>query len=132
MRLLVIDDDLILLRSLRDVLEHDGHVVQASPDPAAGVAAFEDASAQGARFDAVITDLGMPGLDGRRVAAAIKRVSPATPVILLTGWGERLRAEEEMPDHVDRILSKPPKLAEIREALAHCCGEDIPANEARA
>ena len=68
-------------------------------------------------FDAVITDLGMPYVDGRKVAAAVKAESPQTPVILLTGWGRRLIAENDTPPHVDRILSKPPKLAALRAAL---------------
>jgi hypothetical protein len=46
--------------------------------------------------------------------------------------GERLRAEEEIPADVDQLLSKPPKLSDIRAALALACGEDIPANSARA
>lgn len=124
LRLLIVDDDPILLRSLLDVLESDGHLVTAVADGAAGVAAFEAGHRQGKRLDAVITDLGMPGLDCRRVASAIKQRSSSTPVILLTGWGERLRAEEETPPHVDCILSKPPKLRELCEALAHWCGAD--------
>ena len=63
----------------------------------------------------------MPYVDGRRVAAAVKAASPATPVILLTGWGQRLVAEGDIPPHVDRVLAKPPKLREVREALAHLC-----------
>ena len=69
----------------------------------------------------VITDLGMPYMDGRKVASAVKAASPTTPVILLTGWGQRLVAEAEVPPHVDRVLSKPPKLRELREALAEFC-----------
>jgi CheY-like chemotaxis protein len=56
-------------------------------------------------------------VDGRKVAASIKAASPNTPVILLTGWGKRLLAENDVPAHVDRVLSKPPRLIEIREAL---------------
>ena len=37
---------------------------------------------------------------------------------MLTGWGQRLVAEDDMPPHVDRVLSKPPKLRELRAALA--------------
>jgi signal transduction histidine kinase/ActR/RegA family two-component response regulator len=132
LRLLIIDDDPILLRSLRDVLEQDGQFVTAAADGASGIAAFEAAHAQGRGFDAVITDLGMPGLDGRRVAHAIKQTSPPTPVLLLTGWGERLRAEEETIPNVDQILSKPPKLSEVRGALALACGEEVAVNTARA
>jgi CheY-like chemotaxis protein len=57
-------------------------------------------------------------LDGRRVAAAVKTSSAATPVILLTGWGQRLVDENEIPMNVDRVLNKPPKLRELRAALA--------------
>jgi CheY-like chemotaxis protein len=69
-------------------------------------------------FGAVITDLGMPHVDGRKVASAVKMLSPATPVILLTGWGHKLIAEGDIPPNVDQVLNKPPKLRELREALA--------------
>ena len=48
---------------------------------------FAAATQRGAAFDIVVTDLGMPYVDGRQVAAAVKAASAATPVILLTGWG---------------------------------------------
>jgi len=60
----------------------------------------------------------MPHVDGRRVAAAIKAASPTTPVIMLTGWGQRLMDDHEMPQDVDRVLNKPPTLAELRKALS--------------
>jgi hypothetical protein len=40
------------------------------------------------------------------------------PVILLTGWGQRLMAAKDIPPHVDKLLSKPPRLHELRAALA--------------
>ena len=53
------------------------------------------------------------------VARAIKTMSVKTPVILLTGWGRRMSgSESDMPANVDRTLDKPPKLVELREALA--------------
>ena len=39
-------------------------------------------------------------------------------MILLTGWGQRLVADGDVPAHVDRVLSKPPRLREVRAALA--------------
>jgi hypothetical protein len=39
-------------------------------------------------------------------------------VILLTGWGKRLLAENDIPPHVDRVLSKPPRVPEVRAVLA--------------
>jgi signal transduction histidine kinase/CheY-like chemotaxis protein len=115
--LLVIDDDPILLQTLRNILENDGHAVTVATGGADGIAAFRDAMRNGKSIAAVITDLGMPNIDGRRVAAAIKAESPETPIILLTGWGQRLIDDDDAPAHVDRVLSKPPKLRDLRQAL---------------
>jgi CheY-like chemotaxis protein len=118
LRLLIVDDDPLLLKSLRDTLEGDGHVVVAANGGQEGIELFGAAVQRGEAFAAVITDLGMPYVDGRRVAMAIKAAAPGTPVILLTGWGQRLEAEGEVPLHVDRVLSKPPKLRDLRATLA--------------
>jgi CheY-like chemotaxis protein len=115
--LLVIDDDPLLLRSLQDILENDGHLVTCADGGKAGIAEFESAVADGRQFSLVMTDLGMPHVDGRAVAARIKALSPHTPVLLLTGWGQRLVANQEIPPFVDRVLSKPPKLIDLRTAL---------------
>ena len=118
LRILVIDDDPMLIKSMRDFLEQDGHRVAVAEGGQKGIDTFTAALAQGTPFSIVITDLGMPYVDGRKVAASIKAASARTPVILLTGWGRRLLAENDIPAHVDRVLSKPPKLAEVRTALA--------------
>ena len=118
MRILIVDDDPIIIESLRETLRGDAHRVTAADGGQAGIDAFEAARANGEAFELVITDLGMPYVDGRRVAAAIKAASPNTPVVLLTGWGQRLMAENEVPPHVDRVLNKPPRLKELRAALA--------------
>jgi len=118
LRLLLVDDDPLIIKTVQEVLESEGHTVVTADGGENGINAFLAARVRGARFDAVITDLGMPYVDGRRVAAAIKGASPQTPVIMLTGWGRRMVAENEIPPHVDRVLSKPPKLNELRVALA--------------
>jgi CheY-like chemotaxis protein len=117
LRVLIIDDDPLLLRSVRDALEGEGHTVEAAGGGQAGIDAFAAAMRRGAPFDFVLTDLGMPHVDGRKVAAAVKAASPKTPVVLLTGWGHRLLATHDVPPHVDRVISKPPKLSELRQAL---------------
>ena len=116
--ILVIDDDPLVLRSLRETLHADGHTVTTADGGQAGIDAFRAAQAQGAPFPVVITDLGMPYVDGRKVSNAIKTAAPQTVVLLLTGWGQRLVTDGDVPPHVDRVLSKPPKLRELREALA--------------
>jgi PAS domain S-box-containing protein len=118
LRILLVDDDPLLLKSLCDTLELDGHVVVIANGGQAGIDTFRSARPPAEAFDVVITDLGMPYVDGRKVASAIKESDDATPVILLTGWGQRLVADGEVPAHVDRVLSKPPKLREVRAALA--------------
>jgi hypothetical protein len=39
------------------------------------------------------------------------------PVVLLTGWGQRLVAEDDVPAHVDQLVAKPPRLPVLRKAL---------------
>ncbi|HEU5135717.1 MAG TPA: ATP-binding protein [Steroidobacteraceae bacterium] len=117
LRILVIDDDPVLIRSLREVLEADGHAIETALGGEGGIAAFAAARDAGHEFEVVITDLGMPRMDGRKVAAAIRQSSPATPIILLTGWGQRLLDEASLPANIDRVLSKPPRLNQLRAAL---------------
>jgi len=126
LRILSVDDDPLLIKSLRDALEADGHAVVTANGGQEGIDAFRQAEERDERFAVVITDLGMPYVDGRKVASAIKSDSPSTPVILLTGWGQRLIAEGDVPPHVDRVLNKPPKLKELRAALAELAGTATP------
>jgi signal transduction histidine kinase/ActR/RegA family two-component response regulator/PAS domain-containing protein len=125
--ILLIDDDPNVLKALAESLGLDGHTLLTAGNGERGIAMFRAAHRErGANaISAVITDLGMPGMDGRQVAAAIKAESPRTPVILLTGWGERLIAEGSAPMHVDRVLSKPPRLTLLRQALSELLGAPV-------
>ncbi|HEY8507237.1 MAG TPA: ATP-binding protein, partial [Steroidobacteraceae bacterium] len=118
LRILIIDDDPLLLQSVRDSLESDGHLVAVADGGQAGIDQFLAARKRNEPFAVVVTDLGMPYVDGRKVAATLRAASPETPIIMLTGWGQRLLTEKEIPAHVDRVLAKPPKLRELRAALA--------------
>jgi PAS domain S-box-containing protein len=118
LHILLVDDDPLVLEACRNVLEKDGHTIVTAEGGAAGIESFRQHHKSAKAFDLVITDLGMPNVDGRQVAAAIKAVEPHRPVILMTGWGHRLRAEDEKPEFVDRVLGKPPKLQELRTALS--------------
>jgi PAS domain S-box-containing protein len=120
-RILIVDDDPLILSSLLDALAADGHLVVSANGGQEGIDAFRVAHESEEPFAVVITDLGMPYIDGRQVAGAVKNISPSTPVILFTGWGQRLVADGDIPPHVDRVLSKPPKLRQLREALSSVC-----------
>ena len=126
LRLLVVDDDPLVTQTLYEVLRADGHRPVAADGGQEGIDAFTAALRSAEPFDLVMTDLGMPYVDGRAVAAAIKRLSPQTPIVMLTGWGQRLLLEQDVPPYVDRLIGKPPKLAELRRALAELSQQAAP------
>jgi CheY-like chemotaxis protein len=125
MRILIVDDDPVVIHSLRHTLEGDGHIVNAASDGGEGIELFTTSLTNEEPFAVVITDLGMPYVDGRKVAASVKALSPTTPVILLTGWGQRLVIEGDVPPEVNCVLTKPPKLRELRQALAECFQQPV-------
>jgi signal transduction histidine kinase/ActR/RegA family two-component response regulator/HAMP domain-containing protein len=117
MQILCIDDESLLRELLKEILERDGHEVVLSDNGQSGLDEFRIASERNRPFDLVITDLGMPYLDGRQVAKTIKLESPRTPVLMLTGWGAFMKEDGSGPVEVDGILSKPPRSREIRDML---------------
>jgi CheY-like chemotaxis protein len=125
LRVLVIDDDPSLVESLRSSLVDEGHKVTAANGGQAGIEAFRAAFASRMPYDIVITDLAMPDVDGRQVVASLRATSPATPIVLLTGWRHQLADRIEPPLHVDRLLGKPPRIRELRAALAELTGRRV-------
>jgi len=115
LHILCIDDEPLQCEMVKELLERDGHRVQTADNGESGVTAFRTAIGRQQPFDIVITDLGMPYVDGREVARIIKQGSPHTPVIMLTGWGEFMSDDETDLDDFDEILNKPPRLGTIRE-----------------
>ena len=124
LRILVVDDDVGLVESLNSILREDGHEVTVAGGGQAGIDAFRARQRTTEPFQVVITDLGMPYVDGRQVAHAVRMTAPQTPIILLTGWGQLSTAENEISADVDRMLSKPPRLRELRMALAELTSGD--------
>jgi CheY-like chemotaxis protein len=118
LQILCIDDEPLLRELIKEILERDGHTVEVSDSGQSGLDEFRLALERGRPFDVVITDLGMPYLDGRQVAKTIKQESPATPVIMLTGWGAFMKEDGNAPEQVDGIISKPPRSRELREMLS--------------
>ena len=121
LRILIVDDDRLILEALRVALEPDGHALTTVDDGNAAIDALLAADATGEPFDVVITDLLVPNVGGYTVAATVKRIRPDTPVVLLTGQGESLQ-KDRLQAYVDRVLSKPPRLSELRAALKELVG----------
>jgi CheY-like chemotaxis protein len=120
LRVLLVDDDPIVLEVMQFALLQEGHSVVSANGGKEAVTAFEEAFGKSEPINVVITDLGMPNMNGLEVAKAVKAISQSTPVILLSGWGRRMDANDEASSNLDFILCKPPRMPELRAALQGC------------
>lgn len=121
LNLLLVDDDPNVLAAMSAILEMSGHQIHTAGSGALAAQLFNETARKGKAFDAVITDLGMPEMDGKELAEMIKSLSPATPVLMLTGWGKQMSLSQEEVPQVDMIMAKPPKPAELEMALRKLC-----------
>jgi len=110
--ILVIDDDDRVRTLLRDILLSGGHRVIEASNGASGIKSLEEG-----RFDMVLTDLGMPIMNGWEVAKWVKSKKPHIPVALITGWGTDLDEEKIEESGVDLIIGKPFQVREVLEAI---------------
>jgi CheY-like chemotaxis protein len=99
---LVLEDEEAVREMLVETLTRAGHDVHAASDGAAGLARIE-----GGSFDVVLIDLALPQLSGLAIARSVKRLSPRTAVILITGWGHLLDPARLRDHGVDLMLVKP-------------------------
>lgn len=117
LHILIVDDEPLLRLALNETLSSAGHRVEIADGGQKGLEEFQRGLDLDDPYDIVITDLGMPYVDGRKVTRQVKSISPTTPVILLTGWGSRMQAEGNIPLEVDYVLGKPPTLEQLQRAL---------------
>ena len=117
LNLLCIDDDEPIRKLLEDCLTHFDHRVTTATDGKQGLELFRAAQLRNESFAAVITDLGMPKMDGHQLARAIKAESPGTPIIMMTGWGTMIKEDGITMPEVDALLGKPPQIQELNELL---------------
>jgi signal transduction histidine kinase/ActR/RegA family two-component response regulator len=117
LKVLCIDDDEPIRQLLEDCLTHFDHRVTTASDGKHGLELFRAASVQNEAFEAVITDLGMPKMDGHQLARAIKAESPLTPIIMMTGWGAMIKEDGIAMPEVDALLGKPPQIQELNDLL---------------
>jgi CheY-like chemotaxis protein len=109
LRILVVDDEPSVGNTVKMLLQLDGHEVEAAYNSLDALAMFEPG-----RFDLVITDFAMPGMNGHQLAAAIKAGAPEQPIVMVTGHAGTLLPS---PD-VDFVVGKPFQLEHLREAIA--------------
>jgi CheY-like chemotaxis protein len=113
--ILVIDDDERVRTLLKHILVFGGHQVIEASDGILGMKYLEEG-----QFDMVLTDLGMPVMNGWEVAKWVKSKAPQLPVGLITGWGKDLEEEKIKESGVDLIIGKPFQVSEVLEAVNHC------------
>jgi CheY-like chemotaxis protein len=117
---LVVDDHAEMAERLAEMIEFAGFRASVSTSGKGGIAAFREAQAAGSPFAVVVTDFSMADADGLAVAAAVKGESPATPVVLLTGY--LVGDNHQLPRNVDAILTKPPSVKDLRSTLTRMTG----------
>ena len=110
--ILVADDERHLRTALFTALTRLGHAVELAENLQEAVNKF-----QGQKFDLVISDLKMPAMDGLGLLKTIKKISPATPVILMTAYGSVETAVEAMREGAQDFILKPFPAGVIEEAV---------------
>jgi CheY-like chemotaxis protein len=112
-RILVIDDDPVVGKSFDRVLAPKGYAVIAAMD---GAEALERLA--GEQYDAVYTDIKMPGMDGLEVARRIKAARPWLPVLIVTGYGTQASEDAARSIGVAGFLHKPLSPEDIEASAA--------------
>ena len=117
-RILLIDDEQILADIGREMMEYLGYTVETRTSSVDALALF---SRNPGRFDLVITDLTMPNMTGDKLAAELLRIRPDIPIVICTGYSERMLAERVKAVGVSALVMKPIVLSKlaivVREAL---------------
>jgi signal transduction histidine kinase len=121
LRVLVVEDQGAIRNFLVNSLTALGHRPHATRDGAEALDAFAKKS-----FDVVLTDLGLPGMNGEEVARRIADASPGMPIILLSGWAEQIKAQARPIPGVTRILGKPVSIDQLAENLMAVCPRPRP------
>ncbi len=111
-RILVIDDEAIVGKRLKQILEKMGFKVETETSP---VPALEKISQ--IPFDVVVTDLKMKEMDGMQVLDRVNQISPDTKVIIITGYAEPATAKLAFEQGVFDFIRKPFRLDEIKQVI---------------
>ncbi len=112
---LVVDDEPFIASVLSSILTRHGYrasVVHSAEE------ALEKLTNKGPRFDLVLTDHGMPGMNGLQLIAELRGRWPDIPVVLLTGWGETLLQTYVAEALPDKVLGKPINQTDLLDAIA--------------
>lgn len=111
--ILVVDDEEAIRELLTEILETEGYEVTVAKNGQEALKHFDTD-----RFNAVFTDVGMPGMSGWELARAIRRCDENIPLAVITGWGDAISSDEQESARVDWVVSKPFSFDKISEIAA--------------
>ena len=123
-RILFVDDETALLTSASQLLEYQGFRVESYADPEA---ALELIRREPRRFDAVITDLAMPRVNGMDVARQVLQIAPHLPVLIMTGYAGELTSDVVQSVGIDDLILKPIDFPTLAAKLAAACARSATA-----
>lgn len=103
-QILVVDDDELVSEYLGALLEAESYEVVVLNEPVAALKYFKEHPDD---FDLIITDQVMPGLTGVEISKAILELRPAMPILLITGYSEKITAENAKSFGLSGFFSKP-------------------------
>ncbi|KDA54273.1 Fis family transcriptional regulator [Thermoanaerobaculum aquaticum] len=115
-RLLIVDDELHMRESLARWFLEDGYEVETAGDAKAALALLGRQT-----FDAIITDIRMPGMDGLELLKQIKEVNPHATIILITAYASVASAVEALKAGAYDYLVKPFDPEELSRVVERAC-----------
>jgi DNA-binding NtrC family response regulator len=118
LRVLVVEDELLIRWSIAETLAHAWHVVIEAEDGAAAVRALTDAAEA---FDAVVLDFRLPDSSDLRLLATIRRLSPASTVILMTAYGTEEITKGALELGAYQVIHKPFEMYDLEPILLRAC-----------
>ena len=117
--ILVVDDNNVFRIVVSKMLSRLGYEVSSADSGENGLSIFLEN-----KFDIVLSDHEMPGIDGVAFACSVKKNSPRTPVVIMTGAGKETVFSRKSTA-VDEVISKPFTLAEIDETIQNLSGKAL-------
>src|SRR2546427_2562098 len=120
-RILVVDDEVAILRLLKEALTQWGYQVTGATSAAEALQAL-----RGDMFDAVITDIRMPDMNGLELLKEIKRHDESVEVVVMTGYPTIASAVEALKEGAFDYLSKPLLLDELRHLMTRMTERRFP------
>jgi len=112
LKILVLDDEEIVVARLKPSLEKEGYVVETFTDSRRAKDRLEKQ-----KFDIVITDLKMANIDGMQLFYFVKEKWPDTAVVLISGFATLKVAQEAVQKGVRNVITKPFKISQIKEII---------------